>query len=253
MKVFGSWGRYYDWTKYELPRGSFGAETWCIYYRGLDTLDLGSLNLSNMPGARPVGHAGQLPRPPRAVVRRSIDPDIKPMKQASTSAGPEYQLGAEHGLRRTTSTTTCSRPSRTSASSTRRATRSTSSATPAKASRRSVRRRAPTPLGQPTPRPKRQYDALELGSASASRTTILQRQLHAEPSLRQLRRPRGVGRNHDADHRRTRRRTAQQQAGSISRPGGNANRAWDLDELLLGLARQPRRARPPGRRIVRTS
>ena len=37
MKVFGSWGIYYDWTKYELPRGSFGAETWCIYYRGLDT------------------------------------------------------------------------------------------------------------------------------------------------------------------------------------------------------------------------
>ena len=25
MKVFGSWGLYYDWTKYELPRGSFGA------------------------------------------------------------------------------------------------------------------------------------------------------------------------------------------------------------------------------------
>ena len=26
--------------------------------------------------------------------------------------------------------------------------------------------------------------------------------------------------------------TAQQQAGSIARPGGNANRAWDIDELL---------------------
>jgi hypothetical protein len=38
MKVFGSWGLYYDWTKYELPRGSFGAETWCINYHGLDTL-----------------------------------------------------------------------------------------------------------------------------------------------------------------------------------------------------------------------
>ena len=58
MKVFGSWGLYYDWTKYELPRGSFGAETWCIYYRGLDTLDFGSLNLSNMPGQRSLGHAG---------------------------------------------------------------------------------------------------------------------------------------------------------------------------------------------------
>ena len=28
MKVFGSWGRYYDWTKYELSRGSFGGEIW---------------------------------------------------------------------------------------------------------------------------------------------------------------------------------------------------------------------------------
>ena len=38
-------GLYYDWTKYELPRGSFGAETWCISYRSLDTLNLDSLNL----------------------------------------------------------------------------------------------------------------------------------------------------------------------------------------------------------------
>ena len=27
VKLYGSWGLYYDWTKYELPRGSFGAET----------------------------------------------------------------------------------------------------------------------------------------------------------------------------------------------------------------------------------
>ena len=93
MKVFGSWGMYYDWTKYELPRGSFGAETWCIYYRGLNTTDLGSLNLSNMPGRGPVDDARQLPRPPRGVVRAAdIDPDIKPMRQSSFSAGTEYQL-----------------------------------------------------------------------------------------------------------------------------------------------------------------
>ena len=33
VKLYGSWGLYYDWTKYELVRGSFGAETWCIFYR----------------------------------------------------------------------------------------------------------------------------------------------------------------------------------------------------------------------------
>jgi hypothetical protein len=39
-KIYGSWGKYYDVMKYEMPRGSFGAETWCTFYRGLDTLDL---------------------------------------------------------------------------------------------------------------------------------------------------------------------------------------------------------------------
>ena len=35
-KLYGSYGRYYDWTKYELPRGSFGGDIWCINYRAID-------------------------------------------------------------------------------------------------------------------------------------------------------------------------------------------------------------------------
>ncbi len=56
-----------------------------------------------------------------------------------------------------------------------------------------------------------------------------------------------------ADHRTCTSATAQQQAGSIARPGGNVNRAWDLDELLwdshgnLDVARPPR-DRPSARR-----
>ncbi len=50
LKPFGSWGRYYDWVKYSLARGSFGGDTWLIYYRSLDTLDVNSLNVNNMPG-----------------------------------------------------------------------------------------------------------------------------------------------------------------------------------------------------------
>ena len=49
-KIFGSWGRYYDWTKYELSRNALGSDFWRIYYRALDTLDVSSLSLSNMPG-----------------------------------------------------------------------------------------------------------------------------------------------------------------------------------------------------------
>ena len=90
MKVFGSWGLYYDWTKYELPRGSFGAETWCTSYRALDTLDFGSLNLNNMPG-RDLWVTPGTCRDRR--FQAEVDPDIKPMRQSSTSGGVEYQLG----------------------------------------------------------------------------------------------------------------------------------------------------------------
>ena len=43
LKAFASWGRYYDWVKYELARGSFGGDNWTINYRALDTLDVSSL------------------------------------------------------------------------------------------------------------------------------------------------------------------------------------------------------------------
>ena len=99
FKVYGSWGRYYDWTKYELPRGSYGGDMWQIYYRALDTLDLGSLNLSNMPGADLWVVPGGF-RDRRVPNFESTDPDIKPMYQDSTSIGIEYQLGSRDGVRR---------------------------------------------------------------------------------------------------------------------------------------------------------
>jgi len=50
MKLFGSWGRYYDWTKYELARGGFGGDIWKVQYRSLDTTDAFSLSGTNLPG-----------------------------------------------------------------------------------------------------------------------------------------------------------------------------------------------------------
>jgi hypothetical protein len=98
LKVFGSWGLYYDWTKYQLPRGSFGAETWCIFYRGLNTLDLASLSLSNMPGNDLWVTQGACRDRRVPSFGGDIDPEIEPMKQASTSAGMEYQLGGNSTL-----------------------------------------------------------------------------------------------------------------------------------------------------------
>ena len=50
FKVFGSWGRYFDWTKYELARGGFGGDIWHVQYRSLDTTDAFSLSGTNLPG-----------------------------------------------------------------------------------------------------------------------------------------------------------------------------------------------------------
>ena len=50
FKVYGNWGRYFDWTKYELSRGGFGGDIWRVHYRSLDTTDVFALSGTNMPG-----------------------------------------------------------------------------------------------------------------------------------------------------------------------------------------------------------
>ena len=156
------------------------------------------------------------------------------MYQDSTSIGTEYQLGTEHGRSAcTTSTTTCRGRSRTSARSTRRATRPTSSATPARAWPTIQFPSGATPLGQPVPKPKRQYDALELTlQPPLLEQLLLERQLRLQPALRQLLGHRGDRGSHARRRPASTSATAQQQAGSIARPGGNANRAWDIDEIF---------------------
>ena len=96
LKAFGSWGRYFDWVKYELARGSFGGDTWLVNYRSLDTLDVNSLSLSNMPGRDLWGGV----RDRRVPNFDTIDPDLKPMFQDATNVGMEYQLTPTTAIRR---------------------------------------------------------------------------------------------------------------------------------------------------------
>jgi outer membrane receptor protein involved in Fe transport len=231
FKVFGSWGMYYDWTKYELPRGSFGAETWCIYYRGLDTLNLSSLNLDNMPGADLWTTPGSCRDRRVPSFGSSIDPDLAPMRQSSTSAGAEYQIGRNsvftvHYIHNDLLETiedlgaldaqgnevyVISNPGKGIAS-----------ISPVSG------QTAPFAI----PRPKRQYDALELGYSrrfadnyffSANYTlSRLYGNYAGLASSDEIRTP-TTG---------TSSAVSQQQAGNVSRQGGNVNRAWDLDELL---------------------
>jgi hypothetical protein len=232
IKVFGSWGLYYDWTKYELVRGSFGAETWCIYYRGLDTLDLGSLNLDNMPGPDLWVTPGTCRDRRVPSFGGDIDPDIEPMKQASVSSGAEFQVGRNgmvsvHYIHNDLLETiedigylnaqgdegyVIGNPGK----------RVTALQFPTGA----------TPTGFPTPRPARTYDALELGYNrrfsggwffSANYTlSRLYGNYAGLASSDEITTPTTGGGS----------AVAQQQSSQIARPGGNVNRYWDLDELL---------------------
>jgi hypothetical protein len=230
LKVFGSWGRYYDWTKYEISRGSFGGDKWCIYYRGLNTTDIGSLNLSNLPGPDLWTVSGSC-RDRRVPSIDSIDPDIMPMYQDSTSIGSEYQLSGNmvfglhyvhNDLGRTiedigaldaqgNEVYVIGNPGEGLSTL-----RSPNAAT----------------AGGPMPKAKRQYDALEFTLNrryrnnyfwSASYTwSRLYGNYSGLANSDEIRTP-TTGTSYT---------TAQQQTGSTAREGGNVNRAWDLDELL---------------------
>ena len=89
VKISGGWGRYFDWTKLDLARGTFGADLWHIYYRSLDTTDVFSLGLNNMPGTNLWGSAFRDMRLPGF---NYVDPQIKPMSQDSLNAGVEWEI-----------------------------------------------------------------------------------------------------------------------------------------------------------------
>ena len=233
LKLFGSWGMYYDWTKYELPRGSFGAETWCIFYRGLNTTDIGSLNLSNMPGPDLWTNVGGCRDRRVPSFAGSIDPDLAPMRQSSFSAGSEYQLNRNSVLSlhyvRNDLLETIEDVGYLDAFGDE----GYIIGNPGKGVTAKQFSTGATPAGQATPRPKRQYDALELtynrrfsqnyffsGNYTLSR---LYGNYAGLASSDEIRTPTtGVSSA-----------TSQQQGGSIARQGGNVNRAWDIDELLF--------------------
>jgi hypothetical protein len=93
VKLSGFWGRFFDWTKFDLARGSFGGDTWRAYYRTLDTLDFNTLGLSSMPGTDLLKEAGggaytDLRLPDFS----AIDPNIKPMSVDQANFGMEAEI-----------------------------------------------------------------------------------------------------------------------------------------------------------------
>lgn len=92
LKVSFGWGRYYDWTKYDLARGTFGGDVWHTYYRSLDTAsyaDVANINLSNLPGTNLRSGAYRDRRLPGF---QYLDKNVKPMSADTMNAGVEWEF-----------------------------------------------------------------------------------------------------------------------------------------------------------------
>ncbi len=101
-KVAASWGVFYDITKLELPRGSFGGDKWLEYYYTLDTPDWTNLvGGASCPPACP----GTLLRgpidfrhPSNAPGESTVDPDMKPFKLQEAVVGIEHEFSSKISL-----------------------------------------------------------------------------------------------------------------------------------------------------------
>jgi len=108
MKVYGSWGFFYDIMKYEMPRGAFGGEYWHDCWFTLDTTDLSTINPQRDAGGHSCPGAGGTPGDKieeidwRAVANdpsdNRIPADTKPMRQRELVFGAEYALRSDLGL-----------------------------------------------------------------------------------------------------------------------------------------------------------
>lgn len=94
-KVYGSWGIFYDITKLEMPRGSWGGDKWLEYWYTLDTYEFDKLDVAGCPPACP-GRLIQGPtdfRHPSAFQGEGgVDPDLKPMRLQEAVAGVDREL-----------------------------------------------------------------------------------------------------------------------------------------------------------------
>jgi hypothetical protein len=228
-KLFGSYGRYYDWTKYDLSRLSFGGEIWKVYYRALeDPTQVFALGLHNMPGrdlwGGPDGY-----RDRRMPNFDSVDPAIKPMSQDSFNVGVEFQL-AETAV--ATVNYVHNRLVRTieDIGAVVNGNEVYLYANPGEGSATDALISTATPPFD-VPKAKRQYDAVQLslvrrlsGHWFVGGSYVWSRLYGNYAGLQ------------NSDEIRTPTlgafSTEQQQNGSVFRPGGNVNRSWDLDESM---------------------
>jgi hypothetical protein len=110
-KAYGSFGRFFDITKLEMPRGSLGGEQWHQYFWTLDTLDWKSINCqegtTGCPGqlleVRTLRFGSNEADNPATIdvmtkyfghPRNVIQDDIKPTQSQEFTFGVDHELNA---------------------------------------------------------------------------------------------------------------------------------------------------------------
>jgi hypothetical protein len=232
-KVYASYGRNYDWIKYELSRGSFGGDTWCIYYRSLDTTDIFSGLGILKPGQNLWSTNPANPCRDRRVPNfNTVAPGLKPFTADLYNGGVEYQLagsvirvGYVHNqvIRAIEDLGAIDANGNEVYYYGNPGEGATTITPPSGATKQVI----------PTPKPDRRYDGVEFAWTrrfsrgyfiNASYTfSRLYGNYAGTQSTDEITLPTtGVASA-----------TAQQQGGNYYRQGGSANRAWDLDEILF--------------------
>jgi hypothetical protein len=230
-KISGAYGRFYDWTKYELSRGSFGGDVWTTRYRSLDDPDPTKLSRSALTGRNLWDRQADSYKDSRIPVfgADALDPNIKPMAQDT------YNLGFEHQLR--TNTVVGVNFVRTNLLRTIEdigtlvnGSEAYIYGNPGEGIGRLAIPTGRTPAFE-MPKAKRHYTALEFtgnrrfnNSWFLSASYVLSRLYGNYPGI--------VNSDEFAPPGRTS-VVAQQSGGQRARPGGNATRAWDLDEMMF--------------------
>ncbi len=91
LKVFGSYGLFYDVMKLEMAAGSYGGTPWKSTYYALDTYEWDKIGVNGyFPGRPLLGEGNSFDF--RDLSFDTTDPDMKPMTQQEISFGLEKRL-----------------------------------------------------------------------------------------------------------------------------------------------------------------
>jgi hypothetical protein len=231
VKISGSYGRYYDWTKYELARGTFGGDAWTTRYRSLDDPDLSKLSRANLTGRNLWDSQPDSFKDHRVPSFGDdvIDPDLKPMAQDAYNLGFEYQARANTVLGVNFVRTNLLRTIE-DIGSLINGSEVYIFANPGEGLAATT---FSTGLTPPTPNPKteRTYTAVEFtanrrfsNSWFLGGSYVISRLYGNYPGLVNTDEVTYPGRVSTV---------SQEPAGQRTRPGTNASRAWDLDQMLF--------------------